>query len=80
MKLGLSLGKVSQKLQKTCYKKSTYYGLLVHFQEYNLYSWAIVNMFHQVPSPTSLFVNNDIDYGIDYNGEFHKWRWLVSLG
>jgi hypothetical protein len=43
MKLGGSLGNVSPKLKKTKkktllrYKNSTYFGLLVHFQEYNLY-------------------------------------------
>jgi hypothetical protein len=34
MKLGRSLGNVPQKLKKTCYKNSIYFGLLVHFQEY----------------------------------------------
>jgi hypothetical protein len=24
-------------IEKTCYKNSIYYGLLVHIQEYNLY-------------------------------------------
>jgi hypothetical protein len=37
MKLGGSLGIVPQKLKKTSYKNSTYFKLLVHFQEYNLY-------------------------------------------
>jgi hypothetical protein len=37
MKLGGSLGNVPQKVEKkTCYKNSIYFGLLVHFQEYNL--------------------------------------------
>jgi hypothetical protein len=35
MKLGGSLGNVAQKLIKTCYKNSIYFGLLVYFQEYN---------------------------------------------
>jgi hypothetical protein len=37
MKLGGSLGNVPQKLKKTCYKNLTYFGLLVHFQDYNLH-------------------------------------------
>jgi hypothetical protein len=35
MKLGASLCNVPQKLKETCYKISTYFGLLV--REYNLY-------------------------------------------
>jgi hypothetical protein len=39
MILGGSLGNVPQKFKKakTCYKNSINFGLLVHFQEYNLY-------------------------------------------
>jgi hypothetical protein len=36
IKLGGSLGNVTEKLKKTFYKYSIYFGLLVHFQEYNL--------------------------------------------
>jgi hypothetical protein len=37
MKLGGSLGDVPQNLKKNLLKNSIYYGLLVHFQEYNIY-------------------------------------------
>jgi hypothetical protein len=37
MKLGGSLGIAPQKFKKTCYKNSIHFGLLVHFQEYDLY-------------------------------------------
>jgi hypothetical protein len=35
-----SLSNVSPELKKTCYINSIYFGLLVHFEEYNLY-WEI---------------------------------------
>jgi hypothetical protein len=35
MKLGVSLSNVPQKLKETFYKNSIYFGLIVHFQEYN---------------------------------------------
>jgi hypothetical protein len=38
MILGGSLGNVPQKLKKTCYKNSIYFGLSANFQELNLYS------------------------------------------
>jgi hypothetical protein len=39
MKLGGPLGNIPHKLRKTCVKNSIYFGLLVHFQKYNLYSY-----------------------------------------
>jgi hypothetical protein len=40
MKLGGSLGNVPQKMKKSCYKNSIYFGMLVHFHECNLYSYT----------------------------------------
>jgi hypothetical protein len=50
MKLGGSLGNILKKLKKNCYKISIYFGLLVHFQEYNLsYQCYIIFFEEHVP-------------------------------
>jgi hypothetical protein len=43
LKLGGSLGNVPQNWKKKCYKNSIYFGVLVHFKEYNLYCIYCIN-------------------------------------